>query len=443
MAMQTSVVPQKRWVRVIPVAFLMYTIAYMDRINTGFAFKGIERDLGANATIAGLVGGIFFFGYMFLQIPGGYFGAKNAKQFVFWALIAWGCFAILSGLVQNVGELLACRFLLGVAEGGVWPATLVLLAKWFPLKERARANSYWMFCLPIAAIIMSPISGWILSYSTWRWLFILEGIPAFVWAAVWWFMIDESPATAKWISAAEREYLETSFAEDQAGVTSESGGSWYAGFRSLKVWLLVIVYFLVQVGFYGVALWLPDIIKGLTHSGFGLTGILSALPYIAAVFGLWFNANHSDKTGERKWHVAIPLIGGGIFLIVSGYVGQFSAIGGMIFLILTEGFLLPYVGVFWTLPPMILDKESVGPSMGLINALGNLGGFFGPFLVGAIITGTGSILGGLWLLTVSLIAAGLLVLAFRYNPTALLNQAADSEEHRQVGRIPGGALADR
>lgn len=411
----TAAIPQKRWVRVIPVAFLMYTIAYMDRINVGFAVPGIMKDLGVGATIAGLVSGIFFWGYLFLQIPGGYLAAKwSAKKFVFFALIAWGIFAIISGLVQNVPELLATRFLLGVAEGGVWPATLVLLAKWFPMHERARANSYWMFCLPVAAIIMSPISGWILTWGDWRTLFILEGIPPFIWAVIWWFALDETPQAARWIDATEREYLEQAFERDRAATVVEHGGTWYAGFKSAKVWLLVAVYFLVQVGFYGFALWLPVIVKGVTKAGFGLTGILTALPYVAAVIGLYINAKHSDKTGERKLHVAIPLILGGICLIIAGYTGMHSAWVGMIFLILTEGFLLPYVGVFWTLPPMILSNEAAGPAMGLINALGNLGGFFGPVVVGILIATTHTAIGGLWFLTISLVLAGVLVLAFRY-----------------------------
>ena len=158
-----STIPNKRWVRIIPIALLMYTIAFIDRNNVSFGFSGMEKTLGFGATISGLVGGIFFIGYLFLQIPGGHIAAKfSAKKFVFWTLIIWGITAFCTGFVQNLGELLTLRFLLGVCEGGVWPATLILLSKWFPLNERARANSYWMMCIPLASIIMSPLSGWIL-----------------------------------------------------------------------------------------------------------------------------------------------------------------------------------------------------------------------------------------------------------------------------------------
>lgn len=408
-------VPRQRWTRIIPVAFLMYTIAFMDRINVGFGFSGMEKSLHINATVAGLAGGIFFFGYLFLQIPGGHLATKwSAKKFVLGALMVWGVFAILTGLVQNTTELLIVRFLLGVAEGGVWPATLVLLAKWFPLEERARANSYWMFCLPVAAIVISPISGWILTFSTWHTLFILEGIPPFLWALIWWLFVDESPDTAKWISPAEREYLHQKFEQDRKAVKPEAGGSWAAGLKNSKIWRLVLVYFLVQVGFYGIALWMPTMIQGLTKQGFGIVGLVSALPYVAAVIGLYLNANHSDKTGERNRHVAIPLIAGGVALLLSGLLGTPSPLVGILFLILAEGFMLPYVGVFWTLPPMLLDSVSTGPAMGLINALGNLGGFFGPFLVGFLITATGSDLFGIVMMFVALVVAGVIVLGFQH-----------------------------
>ncbi|QBD78877.1 MFS transporter [Ktedonosporobacter rubrisoli] len=415
MATQAVAIPRQRWVRIIPVAFLMYTIAFMDRINIGFGIPGIEKSLGVDATIAGLASGIFFFGYLFLQIPGGHLAITwSARKFVTISLIVWGVFAVLTGLAQNATQLLIVRFILGVAEGGVWPATLVLLANWFPLDERARANSYWMFCLPVASIIMSPISGWILTWADWRTLFIIEGIPPLIWAVLWWFMIADKPEDAKWLSPEEKVYLEQKFAEDRHNALPQDKGDWKEGLKNAKVWWLVIVYFLIQVGFYGVSLWLPVMIKGLTKQNFGLVGIWSALPYVAAVIGLYLNANHSDRTGERKLHVAIPTIIGGIALLLSGLLGPASPLLGIIFLILTEGFLLPYVGVFWTLPPLILGQEAIGSGMGLINALGNLGGFVGPFIIGYFIATTGSNLTGIVLLSIALVVAGIMVLVFRY-----------------------------
>src|SRR2546423_14833944 len=216
MATQAALVPKKRWIHIIPAAFLMYTIAFMDRVNIGFAIPGIEKSLAVSATIAGLASGIFFVGYVLLQIPGGQLAMKwSAKRFVLFSLIAWGICAILTGLAQNATQLLIVRFLLGVAEGGVWPATLVLLARWFPLEERARANSYWMFCIPVSSIVMAPISGWILSWADWHTLLILEGIPPLLWAVIWWLVIADEPEKASWLAPAERSYLAEQFASEQ------------------------------------------------------------------------------------------------------------------------------------------------------------------------------------------------------------------------------------
>lgn len=405
-------IPRTRWRRIIPVAFLMYTIAYMDRINIGFGFSGIEKSLHTTASVAGLAGGIFFFGYLFLQIPGGHIAAKfSAKKFVLASLLVWGIFAILSGLVQNTTELLIVRFLLGVAEGGVWPATLILLSRWFPQEERARANMYWMFCLPVAAVIMAPVSGWIMANLSWRWLFILEGLPPFLWAIVWWLLIADSPTEAKFISSAERDYLAQKFEQDRLN-TRPVANNWRAAFSNPRVWLLVLVYFLVQIGFYGFSLWLPTVIKNVSKTGFTATGFLTALPFLAAILFMWLNANHSDKTGERKAHVAVPLILGGIALFLSA-VTSHAVLLSILLLILTEGFMLPYIGVFWTLPPMLVSPEGLGPTLGLINGIGNLGGFFGPFIVGALISTTHSTFSGLAVLTVVLIVAGLIVLSLR------------------------------
>ncbi len=413
MVTQAVSLPRQRWVRVIPVAFLMYTIAFMDRINIGFGIPGMQKSLGFGAEVSGLASGIFFLGYMFLQIPGGQWAMKwSARKFVTLSLIAWGIFAILTGLVQNTAELLIVRFLLGVAEGGVWPATLVLLANWFPYDERARANSYWMFCLPVASIVMSPISGWILTWTDWRTLFILEGLPPLIWAAIWWFSVADTPDTAQWLAEQERAYLDQKFEEDRKHAPPvEEHASWADVLKSGRVWWLFVAYFLIQVGFYGVSLWLPVMVKDITKQGFGLVGILAALPYVAALIFMYINARHSDHTNERRMHVAIPLILGGIALLLSGLLGPSSPLLGMIFLILTEGFALAYVGVFWTLPPLFLKKEVLGSAMGFIN-IGNLGGFLGPFIVGFFVAQTGSNLIGIVVLCISLVLAGVMITVF-------------------------------
>jgi MFS family permease len=425
-------VPAKRWVRIIPVALLMYTIAFIDRNNVSFAFKGMEQTLGFGATISGLVGGIFFIGYLFLQIPGGHIASRfSAKKFVFWALLIWGVIAFSTGFVHNLPELLILRFLLGVCEGGVWPATLVLLAKWFPLNERARANSYWMMCIPIASIIMSPLSGWILSISNWRYLFFIEGAFPWVWAIIWWIFMDDTPQEAKWISEEERNYILTALENDRKNVIGSVETNYKKAFTDGRVWMLVLFYFLMQIGFYGFSLWLPTLVKTIANSGNVSTGLLSALPWIAALIGLYANSKHSDKTGERKKHAAFVVFIGAVCLFVSTLFGKGEPIWAMVFVILAEGFMYAYNGVFWAIPPLILPTETLGGAMGLINGIGNLGGFFGPFIVGWLISlSGGSLFTGMIFLTIVLLVGSVVILLVRV------------EQGYGTQRVPSGVRAE-
>ena len=208
---------QERWLRIIPTAFVMYTIAYIDRTNISMALPSMSRELHMTPTQAGNAAGIFFWGYLLLQIPGGYLAERwSAKRFVSVLLVAWGICSVACGLVHTARQFWVMRLLLGVTEGGVWPATLVLLAHWFPRAERARANGYWMLCQPAAVILASPLSGWILGHWDWRVLLISEGALPFVWLVVWWRFIDDHPHQARWISAAERDHLESTLLRESA-----------------------------------------------------------------------------------------------------------------------------------------------------------------------------------------------------------------------------------
>ncbi len=416
MAVQTNSIPRRRWMRVIPIAFIMYTLAFVDRVNISFAIPGLEKDLGISPTMAGLAGGIFFFGYMFLQMPGGHWATVwSARKFVTIALIGWGICAMLSGLVHNAVELCIIRFLLGLAEGGVWPATLILLSRWFPLEERARANSYWLFCIPVASIVMSPVSGWLLTWADWRMLLVLEGLPPLTWALVWWLLMSDSPEQARWLAPEEKAYLAHKLSEEQKqqNILPDSRGNWRETIRDRRVWQLVLAHFLTLFGIYSINLWLPVMIMRMTGLNAGLTGLLATLPYLAALVGLYFNASHSDRTGERKKHIAIPYIVASAALLLSALVGDASSEVGMLSLIIAEGFLLSTIGVFWTLPPLFLKKANVGTGIGFINALGNLGGFVGLLVVGYCFSLTRSSLPGILAISGALVAASITILLLR------------------------------
>jgi MFS family permease len=406
-------VGRARWVRLIPVAIIVYVISFMDRTNIGFAFSGMGHDLHISAAKQGLAGGIFFIGYLFLQIPGGHLAERwSAKKFVGIMILIWGVLAFASGLVQNFGQLLIVRFLLGVAEGGIWPAILVLISHWFPARERARAYGVWMMNIAISSIITAPLSGWILSFGDWRTLFFVEGAFPFVIAApLWWALVTDRPAQASWVSAAEREYIESSLARENAGAPRFAG--YREVFRSSVVWRLVVVYFLIQVGFYGLNLWLPHLVKQTTGGSSILVGLVTAIPYLFAIAALWLNARSADRNGRYSIHVATPLALGAVALVVSVALGHIAALS--IFLVsLAMAGALAYDGPFWASSSRVMPAALAGGAMGLINALGNLGGFVGPYLGGYLQDASGgSFLSTSVVLAVALVLAGLVMLTLR------------------------------
>jgi MFS family permease len=399
-----------RWSRLIPIAILVYIISFMDRTNIGFAFDGIGHDLHVNAAQEGLVGGIFFIGYLFLQFPGGHLAEHwSAKRFVGIMILIWGVFAVLSGLAQNYTQLMIIRFLLGVAEGGIWPAILVLISHWFPARERARAYAFWIMNIAIASIITAPLSGWILSWSDWRALFIIEGIFPFVIAApLWFWLAADRPAEAKWCSPAEREYIETSLAADAADEPERA--SYRDVLRSGVVWKLVLVYFLIQIGFYGLNLWLPHVVGNITGGSPVLVGLVTAIPYVFAMVGLWLNGHSSDRTGRYRFHVLLAMVVGAVALVLSVGVSSIAALSIVLLSIAMMG-ALAYDGPFWASASKAVPVALAGGAMGLINALGNLGGFAGPYLGGALQDATnGSFIAPSVVLAVALFLAGLVMM---------------------------------
>ncbi len=399
-----------RWTRLIPIAIVVYIISFMDRTNIGFAFDGIGHDLHVSASAEGLAGGIFFIGYLVMQLPGGHLAEHwSAKKFVGIMILIWGVFAVLSGLVQNYTELLVVRFLLGVAEGGIWPAILVLISHWFPARERARAYAFWIMNIAIASIITAPLSGWILSWGDWRALFIIEGIfPFFVAAPLWYWLAADRPDDAPWCSRGERDYIEQSLAADNADQPTHAG---YRDIvRSSVVWKLVGVYFLIQIGFYGLNLWLPHEVEQVTGGGSVAVGFLTAVPYVFAIVGLWINGRAADRNGRYRRHVFVSMVVGSVALVLSVGVGSIAVLSVLLLSLAMMG-ALAYDGPFWASASRAVPAALAGGAMGLINALGNLGGFAGPYLGGWLQDQTGgSFLATSLVLAVALFLAGLVML---------------------------------
>ncbi len=409
-------VPEERWLQVILVAFVMYTIAFIDRTNISVALSSISRDLHMDPAQAGDAAGIFFWGYLVLQIPGGYLARRwSAKWFIAILLVAWGACSVGTGLVRTGQQFWTMRLLLGVTEGGVWPAVLVLLANWFPRAERARANGFWMLCLPVAVVAASPLSGWILGHWNWRALLISEGSFPFVWLIIWLARINDHPRQARWISAAERDHLERTLEREAAEIekaeaplsdpTTAEPPIWGA-LLGPQVLLMCGVYFLLNTGNYGYLFWLPTAMEKAKQLSHLSVGWLFAVPYFITGVGMVLVSKHSDRFRERRLHVAVPLATGGLALLAGVAVSQDSATLSFVLIAIVGAGSYGCLGPFWAIPTETLPRRVAGPAMGMVNALGNLGGYFGPRLVGSISKHTGHLTLAFSLLGVALMAGG-------------------------------------
>ncbi|GDX04685.1 MFS transporter [Buttiauxella selenatireducens] len=409
---QKNDIPRQRWLRIIPPILITCIISYMDRVNIAFAMPGgMDSDLGISATMAGLAGGIFFIGYLFLQVPGGKIAVHGSgKKFIGWSLVAWVIISILTGLITNQYQLLFLRFALGVAEGGMLPVVLTMISNWFPDAERGRANAIVIMFVPIAGIITAPLSGWIISAMDWRWLFIIEGLLSAVVLVLWSLTVCDRPQEARWIDEREKKWLIATLSAEQKqlATTAVKNASLRTVLSDRTMWQLIALNFFYQTGIYGYTLWLPTILKELTHSTMGQVGMLAILPYVGAMGGMFLFSSLSDRTGKRKLFVALPLMGFALCMFMSVVLKEhiwlsYAALVGC------GVFLQSAAGVFWTIPARLFSAEMAGGARGVINALGNLGGFCGPYAVGVLITFYSKD-AGVYCLAISLAIASLLAL---------------------------------
>jgi MFS family permease len=406
--------PNARWWRIIPPAILVYIFSFMDRTNISVAMAGgMSAELAMTASLSGLAAGIFFIGYVVLQAPAGHWAEhRSAKQFIGASILVWGGLSIVCGMVQNPVQLLIVRFLIGVAEGGVWPAMLVIISHWFPDEERGRANACFIMNIAIASIITGPLSGWIIDHYGWRWVFYGEGMLSLALIFIWYPLISDRPATARWISAEERAYLASRFAAEQAQLEGESGApaSYGAVLRNPNLWKLILLYFFYQIGIYGFTFWLPTLVKELTGTGMTTVGLLSALPYVAMIFGLYGFARASDRSGNRRLYTALPMLCFAVCFLLSTLL-KVDTMVSYGFLVACGLFVQSASSIFWTIPPMLFPPKVAGGVRGIVNALGNLGGFVGPFAVGWLRTVFHNYDAGVYFLAAALVAGFLLALS--------------------------------
>lgn len=382
-------IPSTRWLRIITPVLIACIISFMDRVNISFALPGgMEADLGITSQMAGVASGIFFIGYLFLQIPGGRIAVNGSgKRFIAWSLMAWAVVSIATGFVTHEYQLLVLRFILGVSEGGMLPVVLTMVSNWFPEKELGRANAFVMMFAPLSGMLTAPVSGAIIAALDWRWLFIIEGLLSVVVLAVWWFMISDRPEEARWLPEAERHYLVTTLAAERAAKLAEdavSNAPVKDVFRNSGLMKLVILNFFYQTGDYGYTLWLPTILKGLTGGSMASVGFLAVLPFVATLAGIYVISLFSDRSGKRRLWVRFSLYSFAAALVASVVLRE-HVVAAYIALVICGFFLKSATSPFWSMPGRIASAEVAGSARGVINGLGNLGGFCGPYLVGVMI----------------------------------------------------------
>jgi sugar phosphate permease len=411
----TEMISRARWMRIIPAVFLMYTISYFDRVNIGLAIPSMSKTLELTPAQAGLAGGIFFWGYLITFLAAGWLAPRfGARKMVFFSLIGWGFFAMLSGLARNFDELLLVRFLLGAAEGPVWTSASMLLAQWFLKPERARAFGLWNLCIPMGALLAGPISGFVLAHYDWRVMFVLEGLPAWVWAAVWWFAIPPSLHQASWLDPVERDRVAAALAREQSSLGVQHTARWSVVLRHPSVWLLLGGFSLINMLSYGFSLWLPTALKSVSAMGIASIGWVSAMPYLAAIIGLLVITRSSDRHQERRLHAGIPMIMIGLLLLVGANLGGQSVVLQMAAFTAMGFFLYMYLPLIFTLTTEILPQNVSIPAIAFIGGVGNLfGGFVGPTLAGWLNGLTHDFTIAFSLLAVFGMAGGILVIVVR------------------------------
>ncbi|KAB2494006.1 MFS transporter [Priestia endophytica] len=373
---------KQRWLRLIPVVFITYSLAYLDRANYGFgAAAGLAKDLHITPAISSLLGSLFFLGYFFFQIPGAHYAEKkSAKKLIFWSLILWGGLATATGLVSHVGFLFVIRFALGVVESAVMPAMLVFLSHWFTKAERSRANTFLILGNPATVLWMSIVSGYLLESFGWRWMFILEGFPAVIWAFLWWKLVNDEPKDAKWLSTEEKRDLQEELEKEQRGIKPVKG--YKEAFKNRTVILLSIQYALWSIGVYGFVMWLPSIIKAAPNMDIVKTGWLSSVPYVLAVILMLAVSYLSDKFLNRSAFVWPFLLVGALAFAGSYLIGTSNFWLSFTLLVIAGGTMYAPYGPFFAIIPEILPRNVAGGAMALINSMGALGSFLGSYIVG-------------------------------------------------------------
>ncbi|MEO7374262.1 MAG: MFS transporter [Terrimesophilobacter sp.] len=417
--------------RLSPFLGLLYFINYLDRVNIGFAAPhGMNEALGFTASTFGLASGLFFVGYLILEVPSNLALHRfGARRWIARIMVSWGIVATIMAFVPNAGTMYLLRFLLGVAEAGFFPGIILYLTFWFPKRERAKAVALFMVAVPLSSAIGSPLSAWLITQGHrllfeldgWRFMFLVEGLPAIIVGVVCWFYLTDRPADATWLLDDERQWLRAEMDAEQASTAAHFHFSIRQSLTQGRIWALAFVYFGIVYGLYAVSFFLPTIIAGFKeqfHTDFSVLqqGFIVAIPFLFGCFSMYFWARHGDKTGERVWHVAIPTIVGGIAIPIALYLS--SPFAAMVAVTICTMGICAALPTFWPLPSLFLSGAAAAAGIALINSVGNTAGFLGPYITGWLADLTGTQQAGMWVVGFAMVAAGVVVVALKATPAA-------------------------
>lgn len=402
--------------RLIPFLFLLYLVAYLDRVNVGFAALEMNRDLQFSSAVYGLGSGIFFLSYTLLEVPSNLLLARvGARRWIARIMLTWGLVSVAMAFVHDRAGFYVLRFALGAAEAGFFPGIIYYLTRWFPAGERGRAVALFMTGTATAGVIGGPISGALLALDGawglrgWQWVFIGEGVPAMLLAPVVLRRLAESPADAGWLSADERRWLTETLAAEAAGPQAGSNDL-RAAFTNGRIWALATVYFCLVLAFYGVSFWLPQIVQTVSGMPSTVVALVSSIPYLTAAAGMVAIGASSDRRGERRWHVALSATLGAAGFVAAA-AGPATLVWSLASLSLAALGIWGSLGPFWALPTALLRGRAAAAGVALVNSVGNVGGFIGPPLIGAVRDATGSFAAGMWVLAGGLLVGAAITLA--------------------------------
>lgn len=417
--------------RLIPFLFLLYIVAFLDRVNVGYAALEMAQDLGFSAAVYGFGAGIFFLGYFLLEIPGTLLVETwSARGWIARIMITWGLLAMGMGFIHTEGQFYWVRFLLGAAEAGFFPGVIVYMRHWFLYEDRAKSMALFMAAIPLVNVLGAPVSGLLLDVDWlglegWRWLFILEGAPAIVLGVVTLFFLTDRPQQARWLPEEERQWLVAQLEQEREHAQGIHSHDIWKALRHREVVVAAVAYFFVVTGNYGLNFWLPTFVKKLSGLPNLAVTLLVALPYAVGLLAMLAVSWSSDRSGERRWHTVGAMTLAGLGLLGSALAGDRLGLALAMFCVAAAG-LSAYLPCFWALTANFLAGPAAAAAIGMINSVGNLGGFAGPYAVGYVTTATGSSYGGVLYLSGSVLVAICLLLTLRHTRP---QPATSGEQH--------------